>query len=631
MSARSTSGVDVYTLRIIFLATLSFIVLFASGVSGFYLQGLPLLSSIYSTLQLMAIGAPAAMHTQPWLVQVAAFTLPLYAVAALLGILGSAIGLQWSLIRLQFSPRKHAFLGTGRLTASLVETLNTQKKLSILAVDINTDQKHARRVIQCTNAMLLRHDINDTLVLKKLRLRKSKCVYIFTGDDDRNLEIARKIIHLFPTYRAGINFPRLVINIESSNLLLLATEEETFKSYQAKGGILWFSAPQQSARELVNRHPPRHKSSFNDGQALHIGVVGGVGQHPATEALVLQLIKQSPCLSGVKINITVFGESKELFQQFLMTNPVLLASEKHHEYGGVPPLAHINFIQIGRQGLSPQTLREAIAAHDQLPLHVLYISEDTDHQCLTSTVRAKQAIVAESLPTKLVARLTGSQFDHPNELRKGMKNIHDTLKGVAWFHDAFDVFDQDENYPGETADTFGLLIHAAYSAIFCGEPLTYDTPNFQAEFEDRLEKVLPKAREEWQGSMREEFRASSRQSGDHIFVKLRELGFELTRKGESGCIDDSDIEKVTSAIEENLDTLKRMENRRFVTERLIDGWLAHPCNDKQLKLNNTIAPYDTLSQAEKLKDEVIVRVIPSLLRQPLVRERYALRRSKEDP
>ncbi|MGX5914794.1 NAD-binding protein [Aliidiomarina sp. Khilg15.8] len=624
MDDKSTQGIDIRTLRVLFYAALSFVLLFTLGVFGFWSLGVPLLSAFYYSVQMVVLDAPDVLHEGPnWAVLIAAFTLPLYPAAALLGLVGAAIGVQSSLVRLQFRPRDHVFLGTGRLTASLVDTLKAQKKLSILAVDIDTDQKHARRVMQCSKAMLLRHDINDSFVLRKLRLKRAKCVYIFTGDDDRNLEIARKIIALFTSDKGKARLPRLVINVESADMLVLATEEDSFQAYQQKGGILWFSAPQQSARELLKQHPPRLTSSLDEAEPLHVGIVG---QQPGAEALVLQVVKQSACLTDRNTHITLFGESAERFQHFMASNPVLLAEGQEPEYGQVVPLVSVHFVQVGSQGLSPQAIRDAMEVQAQLPLQVLYISEDTDYRCLTSTLRAKQAISALSLPTRLVTRLTGSQFNHCAEAQDALKNKHQALKGVAWFHGVFDVFDEVEAYPGETADAFGLLIHAAYSAIYHGEPLTANLPDLQARFEARLNEVMPSARAEWQSTLREDFRASSRQSGDHLFVKLRELGFELSRCAKAGGASEQDIAEVSTAIEKYLPALLRMEHRRFVTERLIDGWLAHPDNDKQLKLNRTITPFDKLPESEAFKDEVIVRVIPTLLRHPLVRERYVLRK-----
>jgi hypothetical protein len=625
MDEKGNQGIDIRTLRLLFYAVVTFTLLFALGVYGFWALGAPLLSSIYYSVQLVVLEAPDVLHDGPnWAILIAAFTLPLYPAAALLGLLGSAIGVQWSLVRLQFSPREHVFLGTGRLTASLVDTLQAQKKLSILAVDINTDQKHARRVLQCANAMLLRHDINDSFVLRKLRLKRAKCVYIFAGDDDRNLEIARKIIALFANERSKGGLPRLVINIESADMLALATEEDCFQAYQKQGGILWFSAPEQSARELLKQHPPRLESSLNAQHPLHLGIVG---QGLVAEELVLQAAKQSASLADTVTAITVFGESRERFDQVIASHPVLAAQGDEPEYGEVVPLVNIHFVQVGGQGLAAQAVREASQAQGEVPLQVLYIVEGSDYRCLTSTLRAKQAISALSLSTRLVARLTGSQFNRCSEARAALKNKHEALDGVTWFHGVFDVFDEQEAYPGETADAFGLLIHAAYSAIYHGEPLTADAPDLQARFEKRLNEVMPSARAEWQGDLREDFRASSRQSGDHLLVKLRELGFELVRSSDGGGASDNDIAAVTAAIETHLPALLRMEHRRFVTERLIDGWLAHPNNDKQLKLNRTITPFDKLPASEAFKDEVIVRVIPTLLRHPLVRERYLLRKT----
>lgn len=63
----------------------------------------------------------------------------------------------------------------------------------------------------------------------------------------------------------------------------------------------------------------------------------------------------------------------------------------------------------------------------------------------------------------------------------------------------------------------------------------------------------------------------------------------------------------------NLQQLKELEHRRFVAERLVDGWVYGSVTQKSLKINNTLIPYHQLPAGEKSKDEAMIRVLPLLI------------------
>lgn len=622
MQDRTDKGINIEKLKVLYYSATSFLIIFSIGFIGFYKLNSSALDSLYLTIQLTLVQATYPISEYPWSVKLAAFFLPLYPAATLLSLLVSAMGLQLSLIKHQFKPRTHVFMGAGRLSASLIRTINERDiKQKILAVDINIQQKYASRVSKFANTLIVQHDINNNNALRKLNLSRTKFIYIFTGNDEQNIEISKKIILILN--RTYINPPHLIINIESSDLLHIVSEEKIFREYQYKGGIYWFSAPEQSAREILKKHPLWIQSSLKSSIPLHVGVSS---LNINSEALILQIVKQGISLNKTKIHVTVFGDSLKKFNQFLDAYPVLRALGNELEYGKIGTLAIIKFVEIGSRGITPKQIRQSHAKHENIPLQVLYLTEDSDYKSLTSTLQAKQALSSLDLNTRVVTRIAGSQYDQCQEAQEAISCNNQILTTTFWFHGVFDIFDEVETYPGETADTFGRLINAAYSAIGYGEPLNTNDPKFQEKFEFKLDQVLDSSTKEWQSHLRENFRSSSRQCGDHIFVKLRELGFKLERCCMGGDVSPQLIEEVTDAIERHLPSMLEMEHKRFVTERLIDGWLFHPSNDKNSKLNKTIIPFDELPKNEIIKDEVIIRAIPVILRQPIVKSRYKLSR-----
>lgn len=611
----------VNSLRITLYAGVAFAVLFGMGMYGFLVHGHNVWQAIYGTLKLLLVDAPDfVFHENNWALIVAAFTLPLFPAAALLSLLAAAAGVQWQLFRVVFRPRRHVFLGAGKMAASVAKNLATKGEHSMLAVEQNTEGQYAQTIAGYAGALVLQHDVNNGLLLRKLRLKHAETIYVFTGDDQRNLVVARKVIEQLSRCDKP---PRLVINIEAHEVLNLVTEEEAFRHYQRRAELLWFSAPQQKARELTKRFPMRLVSTRQQPGAIHVAVMG---QGAESEALVLQLAKQNALLTAQRLHITWFGRSEQQHAQFLLNHPVFGATQVQPEFGGVTPNVQLNFVKIGSNGVSVELARAAIHAQQGLPLHVAYIMEPDDYCGITETVRLCQVTKALNLPTRMVTCVAGSAFESLAKVQSSVDHYGPALAQVSWFHALHDLFDSHEKYPGELSDIFGLLVHSAYKAIFTEPPLQARHENLQSEFEQRLHKVEQAARNEWLTQLPEAFRASSRQSGDHIFIKLRELGFQLRRRvpDDAPGIAESVLAKVSKAIEQHIDALLRLEHTRFTNERLVDGWLFHASNDKALKLNNTLIPFDMLAPEEVLKDEVIIRVMPVLLRHPYVQQHFVV-------
>lgn len=621
--AQAEHVLTVNTLRIMLYACVAFTVLFGIGVYGFLLFGSSWLQAIYGTVKLVLVDAPdTILQRGNWALVVAAFTLPLFPAAAILSLLGAAAGVQWQLLRVVAKPRRHVFLGAGKMAASVAQTLGARGEKSLIAIDQNIEGQHALSIAAQAGALVLQHDVNNSLLLRKLRLQRADTIYVFTGDDQQNLVIARKVIHQLKNAR---NSPRLVINIESANVLRLVTEEESFRAYQRKAELLWFSGPHQKAREITKRFPIRLVSSQQQPGPVHVGIVG---QGADAEALLLQLAKQNSVLRNERLHITLLGSDPQRFAAFMLNYPMLSTANSDPEYGGVAPNIQLNFMQIGDAGVTPQVVRASIQAQQNEPFQVVYIIEPNDYQAITETVRMCQVMTAMNMTARVVTCIAGNEFESLAQVHKAVAHFGAALDKVTWFHALADLFDRHEHYPGELSDIFGLLVHSAYRAIYTEPPLQAHQANLQTEFEQRLHRVAAAAKHEWLTQLPEAFKASSRQSGDHIFVKLREIGFQLRlrKPNDEAGIEAGLLGELNTAISEHIDALLRLEHTRFTNERILDGWLFHASNDKSLKLNKTLIPFADLSPHEVLKDEVIIRVMPVLLHHPHVQQYYALKK-----
>ncbi|MFO1298949.1 MAG: hypothetical protein U1F17_00855 [Burkholderiaceae bacterium] len=177
-----------------------------------------------------------------------------------------------------------------------------------------------------------------------------------------------------------------------------------------------------------------------------------------------------------------------------------------------------------------------------------------------------------------------------------------------------------EAYPGERADVLAKIVHLAYDV---GD-VDAATANDRARADAR-----------WAAET-DEFRWSSRAAADHAGVKLALLGVS----SETARLDDADpgTQPLLSAMladETTLQRLMRIEHRRFVAERLLEGWLPLPAASSRtadnpgglpydgegltqktlLRLNRTLVAFDALTDAQKQFDRRIIEAIPGCLRE----------------
>jgi RyR domain/TrkA-N domain len=103
----------------------------------------------------------------------------------------------------------------------------------------------------------------------------------------------------------------------------------------------------------------------------------------------------------------------------------------------------------------------------------------------------------------------------------------------------------------------------------------------------------------------ENLRDANRSSAEHAPILFAACGFRLIT-AEPG------IKPVTLS-RGVLDSLARVEHRRWIAERIDCGWRYNKIRDDQLMHHPALVPYESLSEAEKEKDRNAVQVLLGLL------------------
>ena len=94
------------------------------------------------------------------------------------------------------------------------------------------------------------------------------------------------------------------------------------------------------------------------------------------------------------------------------------------------------------------------------------------------------------------------------------------------------------------------------------------------------------------------YKVANYAQADHLSVKLRFLNPQL-KPGDQVAKEAQFQEEIDDQI---LEQLAEMEHRRWMADRLLNGWTYADKRNDELKLHNLIIPYDVLSEAEKQKD-----------------------------
>jgi hypothetical protein len=183
--------------------------------------------------------------------------------------------------------------------------------------------------------------------------------------------------------------------------------------------------------------------------------------------------------------------------------------------------------------------------------------------------------------------------DEQSSSRHNLQSHTESLEfqGVIRLHALTQIIQGSENYPGEQMDDYAKAIHRLF-----------------------------KPEEPWEHTVQPN-RWSSRMAADHLLVKKVLLPHLVPPESNVS---------YTVLDESVVDFLARLEHRRFVVERLVEGWIPMTTRStkhspsgldyrgqrERLRLSESLVPYDELPESERNKNRhAIRRTLPLLLEQ----------------
>lgn len=621
-----------------------------------------------STLQLFVLNVPAA-DLPGWPGRIAGLLAPLATGGAVIQAFGERFARERELLGLWRHPARDVFIGGGdtatgiairrhealtraarrvrngkHVTAALDALAQAARRQPKLVGLDPAEESALARAFEGFDlrAFVLRGDALATGALEPLRLHRSQNVWISTGDDFRNLEIARRVLDAIGREAAHGDRPtRLLISLRDRHLT--RARQVLFPAARAPvhAEIEFFSLARMAARALL-LDPKLLPCPATGSRNVHL-LVFGAGE--LAETIVLQavqhLVHDDDPANCVRISLAGRG-ARALLTGLRERFPALAPTSSDPALAAILPLARITAIEDDSADLVVDDWRR-LQANQRFDL--ICVATDRDLVTVGAALRiaalrdldgdatghCPPIVCCLQQPTGSVCALS------PSSAGVDADDLADDANGLALLSKIhrmhrFDVFEScirpEESYPGEHQDRHAMLVNGVYHGL-SGRDL------------------IDRAALKWSEERIDAFRWSSRLAADHIDVKLGLIrrasaqapapAATATATRETGDPPVADgAEAVAAQVEAALGNpalrleLARIEHRRFVVERLLDGWLPAPAGksgtpaavsgldarDQKnlLRLNPTLRPFDELDEDARAPAFAIVDAIPSILR-----------------
>ncbi len=407
----------------------------------------------------------------------------------------------------------------------------------------------------------------DTLRLA--RAGRAERVFITTGNDSANIEIAAGLIRHCKA--AGPRTGRVACHV---HLVDRQTEElfkrhRIFKDASDRVDMHTFNVYDNTARLLWREHLMAcGPLSPEDGRRLHM-VLGGLGQ--MGEAVLLRLVRSAHYANGRKPAVTVVDLQPTACKERLL-----------ERYPALPLHCDLAFVQadLGR----PETAKriaDILAEPGQLGSVVLCL--DDDHANFSAALVLAPHLKA--LATPVFIRLSSAA-------------------GLCELLQA----EHSEAALARQIDGFGLTGVCCTRDLVLTDRLSRMARAFHEAFiADR--RAAGKAAsgasgQPWE-SLDEAFRESNREQAEHLELKLRTFGYSVAGSGQ----------RLPAAFSQpQVELLGRMEHARWCAERELAGWTYAPApKNIGLRTSPDLVPWEQLLPDVRKIDFDFVVAIPRIL------------------
>lgn len=582
-----------------FTTALLFVVGFLCGLIGFLADAGPwdqhswsdwiqrVANAIHRSLQLIMLEANAE-DTQGLLLGIARLLLPFVTAQLVFTVILRHLA-QWRMrldLALPFGGPEVVVLGCGETGRRIAEwyTRHPRRRLQLWrhrVVGVDSRTGHEDVLDFQHHFPVFSEPLALDQTLAALYLYRRPHIVICTGEDASDLELARRVVRVLDMRnkkrRKTKETPRIVVTVETTGISRACLFDARLSRWYDSGRLEFLNVHHAGARLLLLKHPPHElwPGRFHACQPnpCHVAIYGsGLLLAELISQAVRALVYDPYC----PLRVTIFTrQAKATEREFFARFPALsgtAVSSGDPAYGAQLPLAHLEFVESWYEQLHTHAVR---SAHAQQRLDVLYVIGESDAEVslLVAEALKVSSVLPEDRPA-VVACIRSSLELRPFDRRAPVK--FSTFRLEEWARPA-DVPSKPSASPDDLGDEVAKRVWWRYKMPT--EP--YDDAVASHGWE-----TVPH-HEKWE----------SRYAGDHAQAKLKLLGLK----------DDAPKAGVARAVKAHAEWLCRLEHRRYVCERLTDGWVR--CEGEKIKpyhLNPTLGPFEALSDTERAKDQEIV-------------------------
>lgn len=526
------------------------------GVDGNPTLGFP--DNVYQTLLLFFFASGYVTGPLPWPLEIARWMAPaLLAWATIKAILFLARR-ELMIMRLR-TWRDHAVLaGDAHELAELAQALDIRTCL----VDTSDDTEEVAETLD-GGVPVIGSLLAQERAFTKLNLHGARHVLFMDRSDDANIARAMRLRDILAQAPAPAQPLICHVHIADPVLEQVLSEQEVFAHASAAFDARLFNLARNHARRLFDAHGPdiaRPIRGSGDAPA-HVVIVGfgALGSRILTQAL----------------RTGHYANEQRLVVTIIDTDGARDLARFRASVEQLEVLADIDVLDADAGALT----RDSLAQIEQrAPVSTAFICAGGDALRLHLAMHLRDRLDAGARVVACLRRRRGFRM----ALRDGTQFA---FRGRAiHLFTLADARQTGSDILHEDVDVIARGIHDAYRA-HAGVAI-----------------------EPWE-RLSSELKDSNRFQADHIAVKLRAIGCACRAEAPAAAHAFTDAE---------LDTMARMEHRRWMSDKLLAGWrdgvpAGGGAQDRALKIHTSLVPYDELPASEQQKDVDAVREIPVLL------------------
>ncbi len=526
--------------------------------------------TLYVTIQLFVLESGAVSGPLGWELQIARILAPLIAAYTVIQAMAIILREQILLFRLRFLKEHIVICGLGQKGLLLCQTFR-QIGERVVIIELDKDNEF---ISSCKEygATVLIDNATNMFALNRARVNKAKYIISVCGDDAANVEVAVRSREL-ALQRKGDALSCLV-HILNPKLCDLIREKEISMGVLDTFRLELFNVFESGARTLLTEYPPFIETDSEYESTPHIVVVGA--GHMG-ESLIINAAKKWWDLqkkNGKRLRITLVDSNSESKRECLCFH-----------YPHLDTACEILTYQIDVDDIAFDRSDFLFNQLGHCNVKIIYISFDDDSKALRAALTLHQRLINYEIPIVIGMNSDSNLavlLEDRKEGNKNFSNIH--------ILNLLDKTCTPDLILGCTYEILARSIHEEYVRNEIKKGSTIETNPTLVSWDDLPETI----------------KESNRHQAGHIRDKLEAIGCNVA------ITTDWEVHPFEFSPEE-IELMAEMEHKRFIEERLSQGFRYGDTKDLEKKISPTLIPWENLPESEKQKDRDVVLGLTTIL------------------